>query len=62
MGFNSEFKGLIRPMEAELFNADGQTDMMNPIICFDNFAKAPKNLYVFRTLLKIKCFNLSIHR
>jgi hypothetical protein len=27
----------------ELFHADGQTDMMNLIVAFRNFANAPKN-------------------
>ena len=32
----------IRPVEAELFHADGQTDMSKLIIAFRNYAKAPK--------------------
>jgi len=27
---------------AEVFHADGQTDMMKPTVDFRNFAKAPK--------------------
>jgi hypothetical protein len=38
----------IRPVGAELFNADrqtdGRTDMTKLIVGFRNFAKAPKNL------------------
>jgi hypothetical protein len=33
----------IRPLGAELFHADGQTDMTKLIVAFRNFAKAPKN-------------------
>jgi hypothetical protein len=33
----------ICPVEAELFYADGQTDMTKLIVTFCNFAKAPKN-------------------
>ena len=35
----------IRPMGAEFFHADGQTDM-KPNVAFRNFANAPKNLQV----------------
>jgi len=31
-----------RPVEAELFHADRQTDMANLIVAFRNFANAPK--------------------
>jgi hypothetical protein len=33
----------IRPVEIELFNVDGQTDM-EQIVAFPNFANAPNNL------------------
>jgi len=33
----------IRPVGAELFHADGQTDITKLIIVFSNFATAPKN-------------------
>jgi len=33
----------IRPVVAELFHADGQTDMTTLIVAFSNCAKAPKN-------------------
>jgi hypothetical protein len=33
----------IRPAGAELFHADGQTDMTKLIVAFRNFANAPKN-------------------
>jgi hypothetical protein len=36
----------IRPVVAELFHADGQTDMMNLIAAFRNFANASKNVFV----------------
>jgi hypothetical protein len=32
----------IRPVEAELFHADGRTDMMKLIMVSRNFANAPK--------------------
>ena len=32
----------IRPVEAELFHADGRTDMTKLIVAICNFAKAPK--------------------
>ena len=32
----------IRPLGAEMFNADGQTDIMKPNVYFRNFANAPK--------------------
>jgi len=32
----------IRPMGAELFHADGRTDMTKLIAAFHNFANAPK--------------------
>jgi hypothetical protein len=39
----------IRPVGAELFHTDrvtdGQTDMMNLIVAFRNFANSPKNQY-----------------
>jgi len=33
----------IRPVGAELFHTDGQTDMTKLIVVFRNFANAPKN-------------------
>jgi hypothetical protein len=33
----------IRPVEAELFHADGRTDMTKPIVAFRNYANAPKS-------------------
>jgi len=32
----------IRPVEAELFHTDGQTDIAMIIVVFRNFAKAPQ--------------------
>jgi hypothetical protein len=32
-----------RPLGAELFHADGRTDMTNPKTAFRNFMNAPKN-------------------
>jgi hypothetical protein len=40
----------IGSLEAELFNADGQTDMGKPIVVFSNSAKAPKTTW--KMLLK----------
>jgi hypothetical protein len=37
----------IRPMGAELFYADGQTDMTKLIVAFRNFVKAPKSDEIF---------------
>jgi len=34
----------IRPVGAELFHADGQTDMKKLIVAFRNFANAPKHV------------------
>jgi hypothetical protein len=33
----------IRPVGAELFHVDGQTDVTKLIVAFCSFAKAPKN-------------------
>jgi len=33
----------IRPVGAELFRADGRTDMTKLIVAFRSFANAPKN-------------------
>jgi hypothetical protein len=35
----------IRPVGAELFLADGQTDMTQLTVAFRNFANAPKKLH-----------------
>jgi hypothetical protein len=35
----------IRPVGAELFHADGRTDMKKLIVVFRNFANAPKNFW-----------------
>ena len=34
----------IRPVGAELFDADRRTDMTKLTVAFRNFAKAPKNM------------------
>jgi hypothetical protein len=36
----------IRPVGAELFSADGQTDKKKVIVVFRNFANAPKNVAI----------------
>ena len=33
----------IRPVGAELFHADGRTNMTKPLVTFRNFANVPKN-------------------
>ena len=35
----------IRPVGAELFYAEGQTDMTKLIVAFRNFSNAPKKSY-----------------
>jgi uncharacterized RDD family membrane protein YckC len=37
----------IRPVGAELFHADGRTDVTKQVIAFRNFAKALKNVIIF---------------
>jgi hypothetical protein len=32
-----------RTIETQLLYADGQTDMMKPVVAFRNFTNAPKN-------------------
>jgi hypothetical protein len=34
----------IRPVGAEFFHSDGQTDITKLIVAFRNFANAPKNV------------------
>ena len=36
----------IRPVGAELFRADGQTDIMKLTVAFGNFVNAPKKIYI----------------
>jgi len=40
----------IRPMGAELFHADGQTDMTKLVVAFRNFANAPRKRKTIRHL------------
>ena len=40
----------IRPVGAELFHADGRTDMSNLIVGLCNFANAPKNRKLYYLL------------
>jgi len=40
----------IRPMRAELFHADGRTDLTELIVAFRNFAKVRKNGNVTKSL------------
>jgi hypothetical protein len=41
----------IRPVGAELFNADGRTNMTNLIVAFRNFANAPENEEIMKPLV-----------
>jgi hypothetical protein len=45
-----EFHKQIRPVEAELFHADGYTDITKVTVAFRNFANAPKHCVVSITL------------
>ena len=36
----------IRPAGAQVYHADGQTDMTKLIVAFRNFAKAPEKVYL----------------
>jgi hypothetical protein len=36
----------IRPVGAELFHANGRTDMTKIIVAFGDFVKAPKNIHM----------------
>jgi hypothetical protein len=42
---------IIRPLEAEFFHADGQTDMTELIVAFRNFMNAPKTPVVNNLLI-----------
>jgi hypothetical protein len=44
----------IPPVGAELFHADGQTDMTKLKVAFRSFAKAPKNGTSLLTLHKLR--------
>jgi hypothetical protein len=44
----------IRPVGAEWFHADGQTDLMKLIVAFRNFSNAPK-----KVKLALKACNVS---
>ena len=51
---NSQILSLlkVRPVGAELFHADGQTDMTKLIVAFRNFANAPKNEFCSLELIR----------
>jgi hypothetical protein len=51
----------IRPLEAELFCADRQTDMVNLIVPIRNFANAPKTSQLFRHDLRPFKANFHAH-
>jgi len=44
---------IIHPMGAELFLADGRTDMTKLTVAFRNSAKAPQNSTAFHVLFDI---------
>jgi len=50
----------IRPVGAELFHADGRTDMTKLIVAFRNFANAPKNALVYedKTNDRVECVSI----
>ena len=51
----------IRPLGAELFHADGQTDMTKLTIAFRHFANPPKTVggeILYRTAMKVGCYQL----
>jgi hypothetical protein len=48
----------IRLVGAELFHADGQTEMTKLIIAFRNFANAPKNCSFFPLFCAVSKFGL----
>jgi len=55
----------IRPVGAELFHADGRTDMTMLIVAFREFANAPKNCSnnsQYTSILKIISTIRSIYR
>ena len=43
----------IRPAGAELFRADGRTELAKLIVAFRNFAKVPKNVYIYKGSLDL---------
>jgi hypothetical protein len=48
----------IHPVGAELFHANGRTDMTKLIVAFGNFAKAPKNLHCTCRLYYVFCMDV----
>jgi hypothetical protein len=46
----------ILPVEAELFHADGRTDMTKLIVAFRNFANAPKNNNTFYVTMRYSLY------
>ena len=48
----------IRPVGAELFHADGRTDMTKLIVAFRNFANAPKKWLFFRFCVTCVLFKI----
>jgi len=46
----------IRPVEAELFHADGRTDMTKLIVCFRNFVKATNKRFLKDPRLQMTFF------
>ena len=51
----------IRPVAAELFHPDGQTDMTKPTVAFRSFTNAPKNCQMSRDQLVITSLCLTLH-
>jgi hypothetical protein len=50
----------IRPVGAEVFHADGQTDMAKIIVAFRNFANLPKIYNLMSTIIGV--WNLQAYR
>jgi hypothetical protein len=46
----------IRPVEAELFHADGRTDITKQIVAFRNFANTPQISDYFSIRITFDCF------
>jgi hypothetical protein len=48
----------IRPVRAELFHADGRTDMTKPVVAFRCFANPAKNEVSFFNVCPVVCLRM----
>jgi hypothetical protein len=48
----------ISPVGAELFHADGRTDMAKTVVPFRNFAIAPKSVFAAYKALSVDNFSM----